>query len=223
MKVLSNMEEYKIATTVKTENISGEMGVSDYLVGLSGQSTSYCVGIVDIVNSTSISTRLSMERFSRYYQIFLNFMSKTVSRFGGTIVKNAGDSLLYYFPESSKSKRKYGFMSCIECSLTMIETYEILYGLMEKEGLPSVDYRVSADYGGVMLMMIPEQFQMDIIGPPVNMATKINLLAQKNAAVIGGDLYEMVRDFNEYEFHRVKDYSVGLKYSYPVYSVGRKN
>ncbi len=93
----------------------------DYLVNFSDQTKSYCVGMVDMVNSTKITHQMSYEQITQYYTIFLNSMGKVLGRFGGVVIKNIGDSLLYYFPESSKPKRKYGFMSCIEDNLAIIE------------------------------------------------------------------------------------------------------
>ena len=66
------------------------------------KSENFCVGIVDMVNSTKISASLSNGKISLYYQVFLNSMSEILSRFGGFVVKNVGDCLFYYFPESAK-------------------------------------------------------------------------------------------------------------------------
>ena len=195
--------------------------ISDYLVAFSGQSLNFCVGLVDMVNSTKITSKLSMGKSTRYYQIFLNSMSRIVTRFGGSIIKNIGDSLLYYFPESAKTDRKFGFLSCIECSLAMIEARHIICSQLEKEGLPFVSYRISSDYGSVV-MMNSNGREVDFIGPPLNMCAKINRLASRNGIVIGGDLYQLVRKFDDYSFQEVKGYSVGFRYNYPVYSLTRK-
>ena len=91
------------------------------------------------------------KKASKYYQFFLNSMAKIVSRFGGFVIKNVGDCLLYYFPESSKSQRKFGFFSCIECCLSMAESHDTICEKLWQEGLPPVNYRISADYGSVII------------------------------------------------------------------------
>ena len=198
------------------------MSPSDYLVAFSGQTSYYCVGVVDMVNSTKISATLGVTAVSKYYQIFLNSMSKILSRFGGFVIKNVGDCLLYYFPESSKIKSKFGFMSCIECSLAMIENHDNICKILVQNGLPCVDYRISADYGSVVLMKTNNDQSLDMFGPPVNMCVKINHTAKTNGTVIGGDLYNMVKSFGDYKFKRSDDFSLGFKHSYPVYAVERK-
>ena len=198
-----------------------KMSSSDYLVAFSGQSQNYCVGIVDMVNSTKMAATLGAAKISAYYQIFLNSMSKILSRFGGFVIKNIGDSLLFYFPESSKQNKKFGFMSCLECGLAMIESHDAICNILNQNNLPCLDYRVSADYGSVVLMETNNSNSLDMIGPPVNMCNKINHAAGTNGTVIGGDLYTMVKSFNDYKFNKVDDFSLGLKHTYPVYSVRR--
>jgi class 3 adenylate cyclase len=109
-------------------------------------------------------------------------------------------TLVYYFPESSKPNRKYGFMSCLECSLAMIEYHDTICKILTKEKLPPVDYRISADYGSVVLMKSNNSTSRDMIGPPVNLCSKINHATTTNGAVIGVDLYSMVNKFGDYKF-----------------------
>ncbi len=65
------------------ENSNENMYSSDYLVAFSGNTQNYCVGLVDMVNSTKIAATIGNGKISIYYQIFLNSMSKILSRFGG--------------------------------------------------------------------------------------------------------------------------------------------
>jgi class 3 adenylate cyclase len=195
---------------------------SEYLVAFSLEPEMYCVGIVDMVNSTKISAQIGPSRVSRYYQLFLNSMSKILSRFGGFVIKNVGDCLVYYFPESGKSENKYGLTSCIECGLAMIESQKYVSEQLIKEGLPKVDFRVSADFGSVLIMKSNVSDSLDMIGSPLNVCSKINHLAEKNQFVIGGDLCQLVKGFDDYLFEGKHDFSLGLKQSYPVYVVARK-
>ena len=61
----------------------------------------------------------------------------------------------------------------------------------------------------------------DLIGPPVNMCAKINHRAQNNGYVIGGDFHEHVKTLHDYNFNQQQGFSIGLKYSYPIYAVKR--
>jgi class 3 adenylate cyclase len=146
-----------------------------------------------------------------------------LGRFGGVVIKNIGDSLLYYFPESSNSKRKYGFMSCLEANLAIIEEHKTISDQLLEQALPALDYRVSADYGLCAQMKTSDSSITDLIGTPVNMCSKINRSAAVNGIVIGSDFYEIVKNFDNYYFKAIGEFSIGLKQAYPLYSVNRKD
>lgn len=205
--ILSNAKEISVSN-------------SDYSVSFSENSTSYCVGLVDMVNSTKISTILSVGQLSEYYQLFLNSMAKTLSRYGGKVIKNIGDSLLFYFPESSKN-RTFGYMSCIEGALGMIEMHDHICMRAKEENLPCINYRVSCDYGPIMIMK-PNNNSIDMIGPPVNICAKINHAATNNGLIIGGDLYQMAKKIPDYKFIFSEDFDSDLKRTYPLYKVIRR-
>ena len=196
------------------------MNNSDYMVAFSGLAKSYCVGIVDMVNSTKISAGMNEFNWCMYYETFLNSMAKIITSFGGKIIKNQGDSLLYYFPETSKST-KSSFLGCIDCSLAMIEARADMCKELAKKRLPMIDYRISLDYGRVVIMTTSKS-SCDLIGPPVNMCSKINRAAPKNGVVIGRDLHSMVSGLG-FTFKEIKGFSLGFKQSYPIFSMETSN
>jgi len=198
-----------------------EKGSPHFNVTFSGLSEKYCVGFVDIVNSTIISANMNEIEWSRYYETFLNSMSEILQRFGGIAIKNCGDSLFYYFPEAPEQQRGFGFHSCIDCSMAMIDAQKSISENLEKEGLPPLNYRVSADYGKVAIMKPTNISGTDLFGPPVNISAKINYKAEKNGIVIGGDLYLFAKNFEGYTFEEKQGISIGVKGRYPVYSVHR--
>ncbi|MDH5570019.1 MAG: hypothetical protein OEX98_09570 [Nitrosopumilus sp.] len=53
------------------DNSNQNMNPSDYLVAFSGLTKSYCVGLVDMVDSTKIAATIGNEKIPKYYQIFL--------------------------------------------------------------------------------------------------------------------------------------------------------
>lgn len=193
-----------------------------YVVNFLETSQSYCVGLVDIVNSTKIAASLTQKKLSKYYEIFLNSMAQTVEKFGGFVIKNIGDSLLFYFPDSAKSTNNYDFKNCLECGLEMLEEHQTINKYLKKEKLPSLNYRISADYGEVSIMKTNDSSSVDVFGTPVNMCTKINHIAPKNSIVIGSDLYRTAKKLNNYNYEMINSYSLGLKFMYPIYSVSRK-
>ncbi len=205
------------------KKVKANPGTPNYVVNFLETSQSYCIGLVDIVNSTKISASLTPHKLSKYYEVFLNSMAQIVEKYGGFVIKNIGDSLLFYFPDSSKSTNSYDFKNCLECGLSMIEEHENINKILKKEKLPSLNYRISADYGEVSIMKINGSSNIDVFGTPVNMCTKINHAAPKNSIVIGSDLYRTAKKLDSYSYRMINSYSAGMKFVYPVYYVSRKN
>ena len=193
-------------------------------ISFSSKAESYCVSFVDIVNSTNITAQIShSEKIGKYYSIFINTMATLARDYGAKITKNAGDSLIYYFPKTADSTNKAAFIDVIECGLTMISAGTVLNTKMYEEGLPSIDYRISADYGRVGIVRSAISQNDDLFGPTMNICSKINSKALPNQMVIGSDLYQIIKSYSyhrlDYRFKSVGEYSVGFKQTYPVYSV----
>src|SRR5215203_566783 len=196
-------------------------------ISFSSKSEKYCVSFVDIVNSTNITAQIShTEKIGKYYSIFINTMATLARNYGAKITKNAGDSIIYYFPKTADSTNKAAFMDVIECGLTMISAGTVLNTKMYEEGLPSIDYRISADYGRVGIVRSAISQNDDLFGPTMNICSKINSKALPNQMVIGSDLYQIIKSSShrhDYHFKSVGGYSIGFKQTYPVYSVLTKN
>ena len=185
-----------------------------------GMSKSYCIGLVDAVNSTASTARIPSTKMGEYYGTFLGAMSTIAQEFGAKVVKNMGDSLLYYFPRTDFDADRDSFLDVIECSLTMLDLHGIVNEIMSEKSLPQTDYRVSADYGIVAKSTSAGE---DLFGPTVNLCSKINGAAPPNGFVIGGDLYQIVKSMKDYKFSTVGSYGLGLKFNYPVYEVARSH
>ena len=202
--------------------------ISDEEISIETKSESYCVCIVDIVNSTRITSAIGDPKaIMRYYSIFLNSMAAIARSYGARIIKNVGDSLIYYFPETSDVTKWSGFKNVLESTTTMISAHNIINAKLSEEKLPPVDYRISADYGRVEIAKSSSSMSEDLFGSTVNMCSKINTKAAPNGVIVGGDLYRVLkRSFpdisNSYSFKEKGEYSGGLKKSYPIYEMKSK-
>jgi len=190
-------------------------------ISFNGKTKNCCVAIVDAVNSTNTTAALTKEDTCKYYGIFLNAMALIAREHGAYVVKNIGDSLLYYFCEERNSNGQ-SFAKTLECGMTMLKCSKIINSILLKEDLPSLSYRISADYGTVMLAKSVTSSSDDIFGSTVNICSKINRKAKPNGMVIGNDLHEIVKHLDNYSFKPIAEQSVGLKFDYPVYSMTQK-
>lgn len=186
----------------------------NYSISFTGTHQNFCVGIITLEKPKRYTDFLTRAKHS---QIFLNSIAKILIQFGGFIVKNRDDFMLYYFPQSAKNNKKYGFISCLESCNELLEERQRISQSSEKLGLPPINFRISIDFGQTAVMQSSFSFCPDLLGPTVNICSKINYIAPLNSVAVGGDLYEVVKKFNEYKFKNFGQYSVGLKQPYPVY------
>jgi two-component system, OmpR family, response regulator ChvI len=98
---------------------------------------------------------------------------------------------------------------------------------LHSENLPSVSYRISADYGRVEVATSTSSKSEDLFGSTMNICAKINSMAEANGIVVGGDLYQIINSFSfikEYEFRELEGgHSIGFGNRYPVYTALSKN
>lgn len=190
----------------------------DLLLEFSEKRQKCCVGVIDIVNSTKITANLSDKDTSNFYGIFINFMASIVKEFEGIVVKNIGDALLFYFPETNRDNNQY-FENAINCCMKMINSHSKINDKMDEKGLSSFSYRISAMYGSIMIAQMSTSSVVDIFGSTVNVCTKINSLAQPNGLVIGENLYNIVKSCSKFTFKQKAEFVLNDKTKIKVYSV----
>jgi two-component system, OmpR family, response regulator ChvI len=192
------------------------------------RSMNCCIGFVDMVNSTMVTTEIfDRQKVGQYYSVFINTMAIMAKNYGAKIVKIAGDALIFYFPDSSDPANEAAFKDILECFTTMILARDIINAKLHSVNLPSVSYRISADYGRVEVATSASSKGEDLFGSPMNICAKINSMAEPNGIVLGGDLYKIIKSFSfvkGYEFRELRGgYSMGFDHKYPVYTALSKN
>ncbi len=191
-------------------------------ITFSGIRKNYCICFIDMMDSTKIASKLNDAELTRYYAIFLNAMATIVPNFSGKIIKNAGDALIYYFPDTADSSNISAFKDVLECGITMIAAHRAINSNMQSERLPPVNYRISADYGMVAVAKSKSSQSDDLFGSAMNVCAKINSKAPANGMVIGEDLYQLVTSIEDFRFERVKEGSDNKYSQYPAYIVQTK-
>ena len=197
-------------------------------------SDSYCVCFIDMIGSTKVISQISTcpDKIRKYYTVFLNSMSAIIKKYGGIIIKNIGDSLIFYFPKTSDCTNRSAFWNVIECCVTMMAAYKFVNSEMFKMRLPSVNYRISADYGKAIIAKSAGSQTHDLLGPVLDLCTKINSHAPPNGMVIGSLLYQILKSSlnsssttsvtEDYDFEMIGKHPTVGKPHYSIYSVVSK-
>ena len=171
-----------------------------------------------MVDSTRITAGLTTHQMSKYYSLFINWVSGIISGYSGKVVKNTGDGLLFYFALRGDSPIKI-VRNCLDSAITLSVLHRSINRKFISELLPELNYRISLDYGEVSFAQTVDSTTSDIFSTTVNICARINKVVEPNKVIIGGDLYRIARNLSGYDFHEVKKTISISKRAYPLYTV----
>src|SRR3954453_1488307 len=215
-KVMDNAEHLKL-----NNNNEDEIVFNNY-------SRRYCICIISIVDFTKYLDKLKEPvELRKFYSIFYNTMALIIKNHDGKVIKNVDEGLLFYFPKTVNLSLISTFQNVLDCGLAMVQACSRINYNLNENRLPSISYKISANYGKVELATSTNSNGVDLFGPTVNICSKINRLALPNQMVIHKDLYDIIEKtsfFKDYVFKKIEDNDRKNKkedkyLSYSVYSI----
>lgn len=191
---ISKIEEYtkeRVEFLRKNfENISGNYELKDqheFITELSdGETRRFVILSIDLIGSTKMSQELSREKYIKVISVFLGEVSQLIYGFNGCVLKYTGDGLIAYFAEASYIGKND---IAVDCAMSV--KYFILEGLntvFSENGLSQLGFRIGLDSGEITVTTIglmKSQAYKDLIGQTINLATKIQGLAEVNQIAAG--------------------------------------
>ena len=181
---------------------------------------------IDMVNSTNITLSLPEEKIVKLITSFAQEMAYTVTQFGGYMLKFVGDAVLAYF--NADNALVYPADNIVNCAKSMIRVLnEAINPVLSTSGYPTIAAKIGIDAGENMIVRYGSdkvKSHVDILGASMNMAAKIQNMADPNQILIGGDVYarlhpETQKTFNQkmlsdlkWKYHSKKTGSI-----YPIY------
>ena len=199
-------------------------------IRFSGDSIKSCVGFIDLVDSTKNTITMdNLEHIRKYYSKFINLTSEGVKSYGGKVIKNIGDCILFYFPKTTDFKDTEVFREIIECGFKILDERYIVNQELSKEHLPPFNYRITIDYGVLDLALVGDYSQIDLFGSTLNLCSKLNSssLSVPNEIIIGDNFYRILKSFsniiNTYNFINNGEFNVTENIRYPTYNIKRRN
>ena len=198
-------------------------------VRFSGVSIKSCVGFIYLVDSTkNIATMDNLESIKKYYSTFINSISKIVKSYGGKVLKNIGDCILFYFPKTSDINDTNSFQKAIECDFKILEERYKINDELTRKHLPPFNFRMSLDYGVLDLALVGDYSQTDLFRSTLNLCSKIDSssFSIPNNIIIGDRLYKVLKSsniVNNYYFINNGEYKITETNRYPTYNIRRIN
>ncbi len=149
---------------------------------------------VDIVGSTKMSMKLPPDKLSIMISSFSQEMSYVIEQFNGYVLKFVGDAVIGYFV-GDKANSIQAINNAIGCAEAMIKVVNkgINPILIEKIGLSEISIKIGIDFGKNVVVRYGADEKMafvDLLGPTMNVASKIQNLAKPNQIIVGQDIYD---------------------------------
>jgi hypothetical protein len=167
-------------------------------IRFSGDSIKSCVGFIDLVDSTKNTITMdNLEHIRKYYSKFINLTSEVVKSYGGKVIKNIGDCILFYFPKTTDFKDTEVIREIIECGFKILDERYIVNQELSKEHLPPFNYRMK-NLNGFQLHQ-----QIKAIDPTIKIlfVTALDILNEFSTIIPGISKEQIMRkpvDKNEF-------------------------
>ena len=147
---------------------------------------------VDLVGSTTMTLEMPAERIATIISSFSQEMAAEIRRYHGYVLKFAGDAVIGYFVAGANGLQ--AAENAANCAKSMIGVLSKgINPVLDQYDYPELKAKVGADYGQNMVVRYGSDVRnahVDIIGPAMNIAAKMQGMAKPNQVLIGGDIYE---------------------------------
>lgn len=146
---------------------------------------------VDLVGSTDMALRLPEDRVAIIISTFAQEMARAITRHSGRVLKFVGDAVIAYFAADENSLR--AAENAVSCGMSMIDVINKgINPILGKSDYPALRIKIGIDFGTNIIVRYgadEAKSYVDILGPPMNIAAKIQSHARPNKILIGHDVY----------------------------------
>ena len=158
-----------------------------YLLKNSNKKDIFVILYIDLVGSTALTAIMSAEGVAKLVRTFCQEMSIVISKYGGYVLKYAGDAVIAFFPPNPDIETSC--KNAIRCAYNMSIILErSINTVLFEKNLPKIKARISIDAGYNQIIVLGSE--PDLLGHVISRAAKIMSRAKPNQIVIGDDVYK---------------------------------
>ena len=160
---------------------------------------------VDLVGSTTMTLELPGDKLAIIISSFSQEMASLIKQYNGFILKFAGDAVIGYFvAEGNTLQAADNAVGCGKSMLTIIE--KGINPILNQYDYPDLMVKIGIDFGKNMVVRYgadEKESHVDLMGPAMNIASKIQSLSKPNQILIGGDVYDRLHPTLQKNFKEV--------------------
>jgi len=158
---------------------------------------------VDLVGSTNISLTLPEEKVAIIISSFAQEMALAIRQHNGFVLKFVGDAVIGYFMHTSVLIAADNAVSCAQRMIQIMD--HGVNPILNNYDYPDLLLHIGLDYGDNMIVRYgsdKEKSHVDILGPTMNIAAKIQSMAKPQQILIGHDVYEKIHPSLQQKFKK---------------------
>ncbi len=160
---------------------------------------------VDLVGSTTMTLELPEDKLAIIISSFSQEMANLIKIHKGLTLKFVGDAVIGYFvAEENPLLACDNAVSCAKSMITIIE--KGINPILNQYDYPDLTVKIGLDYGQSIIVRYgnnPETSHVDLMGPAMNIASKIQALARPNQILIGEDVYNRLHPSTQDLFKKI--------------------
>jgi len=160
---------------------------------------------VDLVGSTTMTLELPEDKLAIIISSFAQEMASVITLHGGYVLKFVGDAVIGYFVAiDNPLLAADNAISCAKSMLTVIQ--KGINPILNQYDYPDLMVKIGADFGQSIVVRYgsnPETAHVDLMGPAMNIASKIQSLAKPNQILIGYDVYHKLHPTSQSLFKEI--------------------
>ena len=160
---------------------------------------------VDLVGSTTMTLELPEEKLAIIVSSFSQEMASVIRLHKGFVLKFVGDAVIGYFIATDNAiMAADNAVTCAQSMLTVIE--KGINPILNQYDYPDLMVKIGLDFGQNIVIRYgsnPERSHVDLMGPAMNIAAKIQSMAKTNQILIGDDVFKKLHPVTQKNFKEI--------------------
>ncbi|MAA63365.1 MAG: adenylate cyclase [Alteromonadaceae bacterium] len=166
-------------------------------VRLETQRKKLSVFFSDIKGFTELSEEMEPEALTELLNHYFNEMSQVALKYGGTIDKFVGDSIMIFFGDPTSRGPREDALACVAMAIDMRKHMKIMRQKWRSQGIKTpleIRMGISAGYTTVGNFGAENRMDYTIIGKEVNLASRLESLADPGEILISYETFSLIKD-----------------------------
>ena len=160
---------------------------------------------VDLVGSTTMTLEMPAEKIAIIVSSFSQEMAAVIRQHHGYVLKFVGDAVIGYFVGEGNSLLLAN--NAVNCAKSMISIIQKgINPILNQYDYPDLMVKIGLDFGQNIVVRYGadvENSHVDLMGPAMNIAAKIQHMAKPNQILIGSDVYQKLHPNSQKEFLKI--------------------